>query len=101
MHIYTIKKLLNIPEYKVTEIISATSKEIHIRLEAYKRKKAICSGCGKVHKVGCHGDPSGIVQKGCDRRCTNKQEESISSCKEKTISMFRRWHEFCVLRLDR
>ena len=52
MHIYIIKKLLNIQEYKVTQITSADHKEIHIRLEDYKRKKALCSGCGKVHEVG-------------------------------------------------
>lgn len=62
MHIYTIKKLLNIPEYKVTEIISASPKEIHIRLEAYKRKKAICSGCGKVHEVGYHSAKEVVVE---------------------------------------
>jgi transposase len=62
MHIYTIKRLLNIQEYKVTEIISATPKEIHIRLESYKRKKAICSGCGKVHEVGYHSSKDVVVE---------------------------------------
>lgn len=54
MQIYGIRKLLNIPEYKVSEIISLTDKEIHVRLEAYKRKKIICCGCGKIHKKGYH-----------------------------------------------
>jgi transposase len=62
MHVYTIKRLLNIQEYKVTGIISATPKEIHIRLEAYKRKKAICSGCGKVHEVGYHSSKEVMVE---------------------------------------
>jgi transposase len=62
MHICTIKKLLNIQGYKVTEIISATPKEIHIRLEAYKRKKAICSGCGEVHEVGYHSSKEVVVE---------------------------------------
>jgi len=52
MRIYTIKKLLNIQEHKATEIISATPKEIHVRLEAYRRKKTIHSGCEDVHEVG-------------------------------------------------
>jgi len=43
MQLYGIKKLLNIPEYKVKETILITDKEAHIRLEAYKRKKFICS----------------------------------------------------------
>lgn len=38
MQLYGIKKLLNIPEYKVKEIILITAKEIYICLEAYKKK---------------------------------------------------------------
>lgn len=55
MRIYNIKKRLNIPEYKITEILSETDKEIHIKLAPYKRKKFVCSGCGQVHKIGQHG----------------------------------------------
>lgn len=55
MQIYSIKKRLNIPEYKITDILSETDKEIHIKIEPYKRKKFICSGCGQVHKIGQHG----------------------------------------------
>lgn len=62
MHLYTIKRLLNIQEYKVTEIILSTPKEIHIRLEAYKRKKAICSGCGMVPGVGYHSSKEVVVE---------------------------------------
>lgn len=51
---YSIRKLLNIPEYKVSEIICITDKEIQIRLEPYKRKKAICSGCKRIHQNGYH-----------------------------------------------
>ena len=51
---YSIRKLLNIPEYKVTEIISLTDKEIHIRLEPYKPKKAICSVCKRTHEDSYH-----------------------------------------------
>lgn len=55
MRIYNIKKRLNIPEYKITGILSETDKEIHIKLAPYKRKKFVCSGCGQVHKIGQHG----------------------------------------------
>jgi len=54
MHKYAIRKLLGIPEYKVTEIISITETEMHIRIEPYKRKKGICSKCGKEHRRGIH-----------------------------------------------
>jgi len=62
MCIYTIKKLLNTQGYKVTKIISINDKEIHVRLEPYKRKKAICSGCGKAHKKGHHSSREVVVE---------------------------------------
>lgn len=55
MQVYSIRRILNIPEYKITDIISDNDKEIHIRLVPYKKKVFICSGCGKIHKVGYHG----------------------------------------------
>jgi len=55
MQEYNIKKALNIPGYKITEIISENAKEIHIRLEPHARKLFRCSGCGGVHKIGYHG----------------------------------------------
>lgn len=55
MQVYGIKKRLNIPEYKITEIISETETQIHLRLEPYKRKAFVCSGCGNIHKNGYHG----------------------------------------------
>ncbi len=58
----TIRKLLNIPEFKVTEIISESSKEIHIRLGPYKRRKSICSGCGEYHQKGYHGSIEIVVE---------------------------------------
>lgn len=62
MHIYTIKKIINIPEYKIIEIILINDKEIHLRLEPYKNKKAICSACGKQHKKGYHGFKEIVVR---------------------------------------
>mgnify|MGYP003393981610 CR=1 FL=1 len=62
MRIYSIKKRLNIPEYKITGILSETDKEIHIKLEPYKRKKFICSGCGQLHKIGYHGKEESIAE---------------------------------------
>jgi len=62
MHIYTIRKLLNIPEYKVTKIILKDEAEIHIRLESYRRKKTVCSGCGKKHITGYHSSREVVVE---------------------------------------
>lgn len=62
MRIYSIKKRLNIPEYKITDILSETAKEIHIKLEPYKKKTFICSGCGQVHKIGYHGQEETAVE---------------------------------------
>jgi transposase len=59
---YTIKELLNIPEYKVTKIISKNDEEIHIKVEPYKWKKVICSGCGQIHKTGYHSSREVIVE---------------------------------------
>lgn len=49
MRTYSITKALNLPEYKITEILSETNKEIHIRVRPYNRKPFVCSGCGCVH----------------------------------------------------
>jgi transposase len=62
MDLNTLNRLLNITEYKVVEIISITDEEIHLRLEPYKRKEAICSGCGEIHGSGYHSEKEVIVE---------------------------------------
>lgn len=62
MQRYSIRKRLNIPEYKITDILLETAKEIHIKLEPYKKKEFICSGCGQVHKIGYHGQEETVVK---------------------------------------
>ena len=59
---YSIRKHLNIPQYKITEIISGNEKEVHVRLEPYKRKAFVCSGCGEVHRIGYHGIEESVVE---------------------------------------
>jgi len=54
MHIYTIRKLLDIPAFKVTKIISHDDAEICICVEAYKRKPFVCSACESVLDAGYH-----------------------------------------------
>lgn len=48
MRNYTIRQALNIPEYKIKTVKNIEG-EIHIDLEPYKKKKAICSYCGENH----------------------------------------------------
>lgn len=62
MHLYSIRKILNIPEYKVVEIISITDTKIHIRLEPYKRKKLICSECGRSNRHGYHSSRFIVIE---------------------------------------
>lgn len=62
MQIYSIRKALNIPGYKVTGVIFDNNRDIHLRLEPYKRRKFICSGCKGVHKTGYHGIEESVVE---------------------------------------
>ena len=62
MDLNTLTKLLNIPGYKVVEVISMTEGEMHLRLEPYKNEEGICSGCGERHKEGYWGEIEVIVE---------------------------------------
>ena len=62
MELNTLTQLLNIQGYKVVEVISTTEEDIHLRLEAYKRNKAVCSGCGEIHEEGYHSEKEVIVE---------------------------------------
>lgn len=68
MRKYSITQALSLPEYKITEIVSKTPDEIHIRLRAYKRKKAKCSGCGEYHETRIHGFKEIVVEDLPDRQ---------------------------------
>lgn len=59
---YSITRLLKLPEYKITKVISETKGSIHIRVEPYKRKKAKCGGCGAQHKIGRHSQEEVVVR---------------------------------------
>jgi len=62
MQRYSITKALNLPEYKITEILLDTDKEIYIRVVPYKRKKARCSGCGEIHDGKIHSFKETVVE---------------------------------------
>lgn len=50
-----IKQILKIPTgYKIIRF-EETPETLEIYIEPYKNKKAVCSGCGKIHKEGYHG----------------------------------------------
>ncbi len=62
MRQYSITRTLNLPGYKIAGIIAETEKEIHIRVEPYKRKRVKCGGCGAEHKNSRHSQAEVIVQ---------------------------------------
>ena len=62
MQVYGIKKRLNIPEYKITGILKETDREMHIKLEPYKKKAFICSKCEQVHIIGFHGTVETVAE---------------------------------------
>ena len=53
MLLHGIKKLLNIPGYKITDATFFDT-EIHIYLEPYKKRKPLCPQCGEEHRAGYH-----------------------------------------------
>lgn len=59
---YSITRALNLPQYRITRILSETDHEIHIETVPYKRKPIVCSGCGLVHEKGRHGIDTIIVE---------------------------------------
>jgi len=65
----SIKSLLKIPGFKVTKIESR-EKELHFWVEAYKRNKGVCSGCGKSHLSGYHSSKRMVAEdaRTCGRR---------------------------------
>ena len=53
MLLHGIKKLLNIPGYKITDT-SLFDTAIHLYLEPYKKRKPTCPQCGEEHTEGYH-----------------------------------------------
>jgi transposase len=62
MHLNTINKLIDIPGYKTTAILSITDDEIHVRLDPHKRRRIICGDCGEMHGKGYHDSDEVIVE---------------------------------------
>lgn len=53
MLLHGIKKLLNIPGYKITDATFFETK-IHLHLVPYKKRKPLCPQCGEEHRAGYH-----------------------------------------------
>ena len=49
------KKLLKIPKGWTIEKLDIGEDEINVHVRPYKKKLAVCSGCGAIHKDGYHG----------------------------------------------
>ena len=51
----SMRKLFRIPDgYKITKI-ETDEEGINVYIGPYKRKKGVCSGCGKIHEETKHG----------------------------------------------
>jgi|ERR1035441_2225895 transposase len=50
-----MRELFNTPKgYKISNFEN-NPESLDIHIEPYKKKKAICSGCGEIHTKGYHG----------------------------------------------
>ena len=58
----TLTELLQISQCYVSEILSESNNEIHLRLKKYSDCKSICSGCEHIHKKGFHSSYEIIVE---------------------------------------
>jgi transposase len=66
MDLTTLTKILNLPDYQVTEIISISDTQMHLRIEPRKHKRkhkpALCSGCKQIHTQGYHSEKEVVVE---------------------------------------
>ncbi len=67
---YSITQALNLPQYRVSRVLSMTDQELHVEALPYKRKPLVCSGCGKIHDKGWHGTIKIVAE---DLRITGKR----------------------------
>jgi transposase len=63
MHLDTITKLLDIPNYRAVEVTGCEYDEIYgITLERVKDIPPVCSGCGRIHGTSVHSRGTMIVE---------------------------------------
>lgn len=51
---YSITKALNLPEYKITEVLKGSEGVLYIKVEPYKRKRFVCANCKEEHTGNIH-----------------------------------------------
>ena len=62
MHLDTITKLLDIPNYRAVKITDREYENIYIVLEREKDTPPVCSGCGSIHGTSVHSRDTMIVE---------------------------------------
>jgi transposase len=70
MHLDTITKLLDIPNYRAIEVTGSEYKNIYIILERVEDTPPVCSGCGNIHGRSVHSRDGMIVE---DLRISGKR----------------------------
>jgi len=70
MHLDTITKLLDIPNYRAIEISGCEYENIYVVLEREKDIPPVCSGCGKVHGSSVHSSDTMLAE---DLRISGKR----------------------------
>ena len=70
MHLDTITKLLNIPNYRAVEITGREYENIYIVLEREEDTPPVCSGCGSIHGTSVHSRDAMIAE---DLRISGKR----------------------------
>jgi len=70
MHLDTITEILNIPNYKVAEVIKSDPERNYMILERIEDTPPVCSGCGHVHGTSVHSKEIVLVE---DLRISGKR----------------------------
>jgi transposase len=70
MQLNTITKLLDIPNYRATEVTGSEYENIYITLERVEDSPPVCSGCGNIHGISVHSWSDMLVE---DLRISGKR----------------------------
>ncbi len=70
MHLNTITKLLDIPNYRAVEITGSEYENKYIVLERVEDTPPVCSGCGNIHGISVHSRGDMLVE---DLRISGKR----------------------------
>lgn len=70
MQLNTITGLINIPDHKVTQVLTNTEHSLHLLLKPAGQSSPVCSSCGSIHSVGVHSHECIVVE---DLRISGKR----------------------------